>query len=71
MQYPKAPAAQVCNVAGEVVFTGRSDAEAARWYLESGREGDYLADTGELMSKVAKDVLDVEVRFDLNGCVVS
>jgi hypothetical protein len=42
----------VKNDAGETVFTGASDAECVRWYVEYGRSGDYLADTGELMSEV-------------------
>ena len=58
------------NIAGEQVHTCSSDAEACRWYLESGRVGDVLADTGEDMAKVTWDVLGINVRYDRNGCVV-
>jgi hypothetical protein len=46
----------ISNHAGEIVFFGSSDAECVRWYEENGRSGDYLVDTGELMSKVAGEV---------------
>lgn len=51
--------ANVCNDAGEVVFKAGSDAEAVRWWVESGRPGDYLQDTDELMRDVA-DQLDLD-----------
>jgi hypothetical protein len=61
----------VANEAGEVVERARSDMEAARWFLRSGRRGDYLAETGELMSSVVEVLWPhVTVRFDRNGCVV-
>lgn len=47
---------EIRNNAGETVFTGSSDAECVRWWNENGRSGDYLQDTGELMSLVAASV---------------
>lgn len=58
----------IVNVAGEVVATAGSDTEAVRWWLENGRTGDRLADTGELVSSVA-ELLEIGFRFDGDGCV--
>lgn len=61
---------QIKNVAGETVSTADSDAEACRWYLDQGRQGDYLADTGELLSGLVIDLgLADSVSFDRSGCV--
>lgn len=61
---------QISNEAGETVFTGRSDAECARWWKENGRRGDTL-DTGEEMAHVAAVVIDATVRgYDRHGCPV-
>jgi hypothetical protein len=49
----------VTNDAGEQVFECSSDAEAVRWWLENGRRGDTLTDTGEDMASVA-DQLGIE-----------
>lgn len=49
----------ICNDAGEVVYNANSDAEAVRWWLESGRPGDYLKETDELLLDVAK-LLDLD-----------
>lgn len=59
----------VANVAGDVVCEATSDAEACRWYVTSGRRGDYLVETGELLSDVTSDVLGIDVTFDSNDCV--
>lgn len=61
---------EIKNEAGETITEASSDAEAARWWLDSGRRGDYLADTGELMSVIA-DSLGFDFGFDRNGCVTT
>lgn len=55
----------ITNDAGEEVATFGSDAEAVRWWLEMGRPGDTLTDTGELVSAVAEQLdLDETERHD-------
>lgn len=44
---------RIKNDAGETVAEGLSDAEAVRWWNVEGRPGDWLEDTGELLSTVA------------------
>lgn len=56
------------NVAGDVVATAESRIDAARWWLESGRMGDWYAETGELMSTLATN-LGFRYQFDQSGCV--
>jgi hypothetical protein len=62
---------KVLNGAGETIADGfKSEAEACRWFLDSGRKGDQLFETGELMSAVTEQVLGITVRFDVRtGCV--
>lgn len=60
------------NDAGERIDTVSSDAEAARWFLEQGRRGDTLEDTGELLADVVGAVFDdVEWHYDRYGAVVT
>jgi hypothetical protein len=61
---------KIRDIKGEmIVYDLQSDAEACRWFLEVGRAGDWLDDTGELMSVVVKQVFGFEVEFDNNGRV--
>lgn len=61
----------VRNIADEDTETCASDAEACRWWLESGRVGDYLADTGEEIADVIAGILPgVRWHFRSDGCVV-
>ena len=61
----------IINKAGEVVAQGKSDMDAVCWYLDNGRMGDRLAETNELMSDVAADLLpDVSVSYNEGGEVV-
>jgi hypothetical protein len=53
---------EISNGAGEIVFTGSSDAECARWFLEYGRLDDYLVSTGEPMGKVADSIFPREIQ---------
>lgn len=63
--------ASIENVAGEVIAHGfGSEAEACRWYQDSGRSGDRLHETGELMSTLMHEILGVGVTFDGSGQVV-
>lgn len=62
----------ISNEAGEIVFDAQSDAEACRWWFDNGRQGDFLADTGETMSEVAECIWpDVVIRYDRSGQVLS
>jgi hypothetical protein len=47
---------KIRNAAGEVMDTVDSDAQAARWFLEQGRRGDYLEETGEDLADVVDQV---------------
>ena len=38
---------EISNEAGEIVFTGQSEAECARWWFDNGRKGDFLVQTDE------------------------
>jgi len=59
------------NAAGEVMTTYLSDAEACRWWAEQGRRGDYLDDTGELVSRVLVTLWpEADARIDRNGCAI-
>lgn len=61
----------VTDVTGKVVYDGaRSEAEAARWWLEHGRRGDRIG-LGEAMCEVVDDVLpDESWSYNENGEVV-
>lgn len=41
---------------GKFVTEFRSDAEAVRWFAEEGNDGDYIAETGEYLFAVARDL---------------
>ena len=59
------------NSAGETVAHASSDAEACRWWAESGRRGDYIAETGELVSRVLVTIWPTaSAQIDRNGCAV-
>jgi len=61
---------KIRDVTGEMTAQGfQSDAEACRWFLENGEAGDWLDDTGELMSVVVRSVFGFEVEFDNSGRV--
>ena len=59
----------VANDAGERIESFRSDAEACRWFLDSGRRGDHLVETGEDLADLTYDVLGIHVSFTQAGCV--
>lgn len=66
----------ISNDAGENVGGPfASDAEACRWFLDMGRVGDCLADSPESMgdepmARLVEEILEAQVRFDRDGCVV-
>lgn len=62
----------IINQDGEVVATVRSDAEAARWFLDQGSDGDRLEDTGEALMLIVDLIFeDAEWHFNAVGNVVT
>jgi hypothetical protein len=62
----------IMNIKGKQVTTARSDAEAARWFLDNGHKGDYLEDTGEPLGDIALLIFeDAEWGYDAVGNVVT
>lgn len=62
---------RIKNAAHETIVGGLSDAAAARWWLENGRSGDYLDDTGEGLASVVPQIFPgASWRFDPNGSVI-
>jgi hypothetical protein len=61
----------ICNAAGERMTSYTSDAEACRWWADNGRRGDYLDDTGELVSRVLVTLWpEADALIDRNGCAI-
>lgn len=62
----------IINQDGQVVTTVRSDAEAVRWFLDNGHDGDRLEDTGETLHLLAGLIFEeVEFHYDATGNVVT
>ena len=62
----------IINKNGETVATVRSDAEAARWFLDQGSDGDHLEDTGEALMLLVDLIFEDAVwHFNAVGNVVT
>jgi len=62
----------IINRTGHKIAEVRSDAEAVRWFLDNGRKGDRLEDTGEPLADIAALIFeDAEFHYDADGKVVT
>ena len=60
----------IIDTHGWPVSEGQSDAEACRFWLICGREGDMLADTGEEVADIIRDIFPDAAWAIVDGEVV-